>query len=393
METNVVSMRTPSGDGVANGKPVSAVPSVKKHHFDFPLFIVLVLLCAFGVIMLFSASYYYAQSQFGDGLYFVKKQLIFLVIGFGALLGLSHLKYTFYRKIALVSYLALIALLVLTLVVGKSAQGAQRWIPIGGFQFQPAEFAKFIMVVVMANFMTTKKNDMSKFFSGMLPLLVYLVIPCVLIVLQPNLSMVIILCLTAYFMFFIGGTKMIHRLMLLAAGAAAILVLVLIEPYRLSRLTTFFDPWKDPSGSGYQTIQSLYAFGNGGLFGQGINASRQKLLFLPYRESDFVLSIIGEELGFVGCFLLLAAYLFVIYRGIRIAMRCRRFGSLLAAGITGVLAIQVLINVGVVTNALPATGQTLPFISAGGTSLVVFLAAMGILLNVSRYTEVGKLNE
>lgn len=372
----------------------NAVPAAQKHHFDFALFIVLMLICAFGMVMLFSASYYYAQSKFGDGLYYVKKQVIFFGVGLAALLVLSHIKYTVYQKLAMLGYLGLIVLLVLTLLIGKSANDAQRWIAIGSFQLQPAELAKFIMVIVAARLMTVKKAKMSNFWSGVVPLLFYTLIPCVLIYLQPNLSMIIIIAATMFVMMYLGGAKAWHLLLLAVLGGIAVYVLIKVASYRSSRLDIFFDPWADANGDGYQVVQSLYAFGNGGLFGQGINYSRQKLLFLPYRESDFILSIIGEELGFVGCFALLAAYLFVIYRGVRIAMRCRdRFGSLTAAGITAILAIQTIVNVAVVTGSIPATGQTLPFVSSGGTSMIVFMAAMGILLNISRYTEVKSIDE
>lgn len=366
-----------------------AVPAAQKHHFDFGLFIALMLICAFGMVMLFSASYYYAQSKFGDGMYYVKKQVVFFAIGLVGLLVLSHIKYSIYEKLWLPAYLALIVLLTLTLLIGKSANNAQRWIQIGGFQLQPSELAKFVLVIVAARYMTVKKNKMGSLLQGVLPLLFYMLIPCVLIYLQPNLSMIIIIGVTTFLMLYLGGAKIWHLLLLFVIGGIAVFVLIKVAGYRSSRLDTFFDPWADANGDGYQVVQSLYGFGNGGLFGQGINYSRQKLLFLPYRESDFILSIIGEELGFVGCFALLAAYMFVIYRGIRIAMRCRdRFGSLTAAGITGILAIQTIVNVAVVTGSVPATGQTLPFISSGGTSMIVFMAAMGILLNISRYTEV-----
>ncbi len=365
----------------------------KAHEFDFMLLIVLLLVCAFGIVMLFSASYYYAQSEYDDGLYFVKRQLIFLFLGIGVLIASIFIPYTFYRKVAIPAYLALIVLLTLTLILGYTRLGAQRWFRVGSFSFQPSEFSKVILVAVLANYMTVKKKEMRSFLKGMLPALLYVLPPCVLILFQPNLSTAIILCLVTYLMLFLGGTTAWHRLLLIVTGLVAIFVLIFVQDYRLSRLTTFLDPWADPSAEGYQVVQSLYALGNGGMFGQGINASRQKLLFLPYHESDFIFSIIGEELGFIGCSLLLFAYLFIVYRGFRIAMNCReRFGSLFAAGLSGALAIQVLINVAVVTSSIPATGQTLPFVSYGGTSLLTFLWAMGIVLNISRYTKAEAKN-
>ncbi len=367
------------------------VPKAQKHHFDFALFIVLVMICAFGLVMLFSASYYYAQSSTGDGLHYVKKQLVFFAVGMVALLVLSHIKYTAYQKLAFFAYLVLIALLVLTLLMGKVHNESKRWLQVGPIEIQPSEFTKFVMVIVCANYMTVRRAKMGSFLQGILPVLVYMVVPCYLIYKQPNLSMVIVVTITTFLMLYLGGGNPFQLALMIVVGLIGAYLLARVADYRSSRVDIWLsrDPWQDASGDGYQIVQSLYAFGNGGFFGQGINYSRQKLLFLPYRESDFILSIIGEELGFVGCFVLIAAYMFVIYRGIRIAMRCRdRFGSLTAAGITGVLAIQVIVNIGVVTNTLPATGQTLPLVSSGGTSMMVFLAAMGILLNISRYTEV-----
>lgn len=370
---------------------ISVTHSVPRHGMDFMLFISVVILCAFGVVMLFSASYYYAQSFHGDGYYYVKKQLMFLALGIPIMFGVSFVNYGFYAKISKLMYGVLIVFLVLVLLIGRSAQGAQRWIQIGPIQFQPSELTKFVIVVCMAKYMTAHKDRMNKFMYGILPLVPLIVLPCILIYLQPNASMLIIICIVAAMMLFIGGASIKQLGIIGVLGFLGILVIATAEGYREGRITAWLNPWEDVSGGSYQIVQSLYAFGNGGWFGQGLDASRQKLLFLPYRESDFILPIIGEELGFVAVFLLLALYLFVIYRGIKIALSVReRFGSLLAAGITGVLAIQVIINVGVVTNSIPATGQTLPFISAGGTSVVIFLAAMGVLLNISRYTEARK---
>ncbi|MCH5278601.1 MAG: putative lipid II flippase FtsW [Christensenellaceae bacterium] len=364
---------------------------INRHGMDFPLFLAVIILCAFGVVMLFSASYYYAQSFQGDGYFYVKKQLMFLAVGIPVMFGVSFIDYTIYAKAARASYAVLLGLLVVVLFIGKSAQGAQRWIGIGPIQFQPSEFAKFVLVICMSKYMTERKNRMPTILGGLLPMFVLLLLPCALIYFQPNMSMIIILCIVAVIMLFIGGASIKQLAIPALAGAAGIAVLIGLAGYRSSRITAWLHPWEDVGGDSYQIIQSLYAFGNGGWFGQGLNASRQKLLFLPYRESDFILPIIGEELGFVVVALLLVVYAFVIYRGIRIALASReRFASLLAGGISSILAVQVLINVAVVTNSIPATGQTLPFVSAGGTSIVVFLAAMGILLNISRYIEIRK---
>ena len=284
---------------------------------DYLLFLTVAAICAFGVVMLFSASYYYAQSFQGDGYYYVKKQLLFLAIGIPVMFGLSFVDYKFYRRFAWMAYLLIILLLIAVLLFGKNLQGGQRWLKIGPLQFQPSELAKFIIVICMAKYMTDHHEDMPSFVRGLLPMAALLVVPAVLIYFQPNVSMLIILCIVFAIMLFIGGASLSQLGIAALIGGAALVVLLFAASYRESRFTAWLDPWGNKSDAGYQIVQSLYAFGNGGWFGQGLDASRQKLLFLPYRESDFILSIIAEELGFVTVALLIAAYCFIIYRGIR----------------------------------------------------------------------------
>ncbi|MBO4847684.1 MAG: putative lipid II flippase FtsW [Clostridia bacterium] len=370
-------------------------PEPERHHFDFPLFITLLAIGVFGLVMLFSASYYYAQVKYGSGTYFLKRQLIFFAVGLTAMLVLSNVRYKIYRKLALPCYIGVCVVLALTLVpgIGVKINEARRWINIGGFQFQPSEFAKFILVIALAAAMCSKRLVMQSFIQGVIPCLFILGPLAGLIILQPNYSMVIILALVTYVMLYLGGVRMSHRFLLVVVGLIAGILILYLKSYRSNRISAWWNPEADPTGKSYQAIQSRIALGNGGFFGQGLNFSRQKLLFLPERENDYILAIIGEELGFFGCFLLIAAYAFAIYRGITIALRCRdRFGRLLAGGIVGVFAIQIIVNIGVVTSAIPSTGQTLPLVSYGGTSLMVFMAAMGILLNISRYTEVSTQN-
>lgn len=367
---------------------------LKKHHFDFLLFIAVLVICAFGLVMVFSASYYYAQVKYGTGAYFLKKQLIFFAAGLASMLLLSHLKFTAWKKLAVPGYIAVCLLLAATLIFGVKLNGARRWINLG-FQFQPSEFAKFALVVALSALICSDRINinMQSFIQGVLPCLIVLVPFAGLIILQPNFSLVVILCIITYIMLYLGGTRLSHRFLLVAVGLIGGLLALYLAGYRMQRITSYLNPEADPTGANYQIIQSRIALGNGGLFGQGLNFSRQKLLFLPERENDYIFAIIGEEMGFLRSALLIGGYFFVIVRGILIAMRCPdRFGKLLAGGITGVLAVQVLINIGVVTSAIPSTGQTLPFISYGGTSLVVFMSAIGILLNVSRYTEVKEKN-
>ena len=311
--------------------PVS-LPDVKRHGLDYPLLIAVVLLCAFGLLMLFSASYYYAQSYKGDGLYYVRRQLVYMLVGIGVMIGLSYVPYTLYSKriVNCIIYIALIILLVIVLAFGRTAQGAQRWIAIGPITIQPSEFTKFVLVIVLANYMARNRTYMKNFVSGLLIPGILTMLPCVLILLQPNLSMVIIIAIVFIVMVSLGGCNPKQLAVCFLLGLGGGLTYVFLKGgYQLERITMAWKSWEEilkySGDETYQIVQSLYAFANGGLFGQGLDASRQKLLFLPYRESDYILPIIAEELGFVAVLLLLACYFFVIHRGYRIARRCSRF--------------------------------------------------------------------
>ena len=362
----------------------------KRGHMDYPILITIGLLCAFGLVMVFSASYYYAQNTASvgyDGYYYIRKQAVYLAIGFPMMILLSYFDYHRMEKYKVVGILLSIALLVGVLIFGQVTNGAKRWIVIGGQSIQPSEVAKFGMMLYMCSFMSKKHAVMQSFSKGMLPMLLVIGVVCGLVMLQPNMSMATIMGMMGYALLFIGGCDTKQMLLLLVVLIGMFGLLAVIEPYRLARLTSFTNPWADALGDGYQLIQSYYALGSGGVFGVGLNNSKQKLLYMTYGESDFIFAIVCEELGLVGGLAVLAAYGFIVYRGIRVALRCRdRFGSLLAAGITVVFGLQVFVNIGVCTGLLPTTGQALPFISAGGSSMMIFLAAMGILLNISRST-------
>ena len=365
----------------------------KMHRMDYGILLMVTLLCAFGLVMVFSASYYYAQNHAGanyDGYFYLKKQATYMLISYPIMILLSFFDYRQLEKFKVLGFLISVGLLVAVLLFGEELNGAKRWIVIAEQSIQPSEIAKFGMMLYMCAFMAKKQAVMHEFKRGMLPMLLIIGVICGLIMLQPNMSMAVIIGLMGYALLFAGGADVKQMLLLGVVLVALFILLAVIEPYRFERLTTFTDPWGDGKnglGSGYQLIQSFYALGSGGLFGLGLNNSRQKLLYMTYGESDFIFAILGEELGFVGAVVVMCAYGFIIYRGIRVALRCRdRFGSLLAAGITIVFALQVFVNIGVVTGSMPTTGQALPFISAGGTSLLIFMAAMGVLLNISRFT-------
>lgn len=366
---------------------------VKMHRMDYGILLTVTLLCAFGLVMVFSASYYYAQNYAGadyDGYFYLKKQAVYMLIGYPIMLLLSFFDYRRLEKYKVIGFLVSVVLLVAVLIFGEELNGGKRWLKIAGQSIQPSEIAKFGMMLYMCAFMSKKHAVMRDFKRGMLPMLLAIGVICGLIMLQPNMSMAVIVGMMGYALLFAGGADIKQMLLLGVVLVALFVLFAVIEPYRFARLTSFRDPWNDGDGglgSGYQLIQSLYALGSGGLFGLGLNNSRQKLLYMTYGESDFIFAILGEELGFVGAVAVMCAYGFIIFRGMRTALRCRdRFGSLLATGITVVFALQVFVNIGVVTGSMPTTGQALPFISAGGSSLLIFLAAMGVLLNISRYT-------
>ena len=364
-------------------------------QLDFPLLFAIALLCAFGLVMLFSASYYYAQNTAAtryDGFFYLKSQAMYLAVGLVAMYVVSRVDYHFFDKIRVFALVGTLLLMLLVLVpgLGVSRNGAQRWlgIPGTGFTFQPSELAKFALIVYMAGFMSRRPQAMKNLTKGVFPMLFIMGAFGLVLLLQKNMSMMVILLMTGVVMLFLGGAEIKHLLLLAGIALPILVVAVLMEDYRQSRVLMFMDPWESTEKGAYQLRQALIALGAGGVFGQGLNFSRQKLLFLPYGESDFIFAIIGEELGFIGCTLLILTYLFIIYRGIRIAMRCKdRVGSLMAAGITAVIGMQAAINIAVATSSIPPTGQTLPFVSAGGTSLMIFLAAAGILLNISRNIE------
>lgn len=364
-------------------------------QLDFPLLFAIALLCAFGLVMLFSASYYYAQNTAAtryDGFFYLKSQAMYLAVGLVAMYVVSRVDYHFFDKIRVFALVGTLALMLLVLIpgLGVDRNGAQRWLKIPGtsFTFQPSELAKFALIVYMAGFMSRRPQAMKNLTKGVFPMLFIMGAFGLVLLLQKNMSMMVIMMMTGVVMLFLGGAEIKHLLLLAGIAVPILVVAVLMEEYRISRVLMFMDPWESTEKGAYQLRQALIALGAGGIFGQGLNFSRQKLLFLPYGESDFIFAIIGEELGFIGCTLLILAYLFIIYRGIRVAMRCKdRFGSLMAAGITAVIGMQAAINIAVATSSIPPTGQTLPFVSAGGTSLMIFLAAAGILLNISRNIE------
>ena len=359
----------------------------KRLQGDPLILILTVILSGFGVLAVYSASGYTAKTQYGDEWYFVKKQLVGFIGGIIAMLLCCRLDYTKLKgkKTRVAALVVPIVLLGLVFVpgLGKTNYGATRWIGIGSFTLQPSELAKYGFVVFASAYMSDNMSKM-RTFKGVLPVLLSGGIICLLIIIEPNMSVTMCVGLLMLAMLFMGGMRIKHFLIIFIPALLAVPALIIAEPYRLSRLSAFLDPWENPRGEGYQLIQSLYALGNGGWFGTGLFKSRQKYRFLPFAESDFILSIIGEELGFVGIAVLFGISIWLIFRGVKTAREADDFFSfLMASGITLVYGIQTVINALVVSGSIPPTGLPLPLISAGNTSLIITMASMGVLYAIS----------
>lgn len=354
--------------------------------FDKPLAVSAAVLSCIGLLFIYSASSYSAELQYGDAFRYVETQAVALALGVAAMFAVSFVRPERIKKYSFVLFAVGVALLAAVFVPGFGVEsyGAKRWINLGFFTVQPSEYAKFAMVAFLAAFAAKKGVGT---FPRALVFLATAGLVCLLLLLEPNMSVTICVGAAAFVLLFAAGAKPTHLAVILVPVAALGIALIVAEPYRVRRLLAFLDPWSSPLDEGYQLIQSYYALGSGGLFGVGLFNSRQKYLFLPFAESDFILSVIGEETGFFGVLGVLALFAVIIVRGTLIAARARdRYSCYLAAGITALLALQTLMNVAVVCGAVPPTGLPLPFVSAGGSSLVCYFAAVGALLSVSRYS-------
>ena len=374
-------------------KRVKSKPA-ERGSMDLIFLILVLTLLGIGLIMLFSASYAYAYYYDGNSFHYITRQLAFAVVGVVALLVVSQIDYHILRRFALLLLGGTLFLLVLVLFYHTQAT-AKRWIPIvGTFTFQPSELAKFTIVVVFAHLISLNYDRMSDPRYGLWPFLSIMGIIALLMVLQPHLSGTILILSIGVVMMFIGGTNLKWFALggLFLVGAVVVIIFIPdAVPYAMSRLEHWINPASDPTGAGYQTLQSLYAIGSGGLLGVGIGNSRQKHLSLPEPQNDFVFSVVCEELGFVGATIILLLFVLLVWRGFAIAMRCRdRFGSMLAVGLTTQVGVQTILNIAVVSNTIPNTGISLPFFSYGGTALCMLLAQMGVVLSVSRYSTVEK---
>lgn len=350
------------------------------------------LLASWGVVCVYAASSYNAEVQYGDEFYFFKKQLIGFVLGTAALAGVSFVPYERLKKIGIPALVVSLVLLALVFIpgLGRSNYGATRWIGIGPITIQPSELAKLGFVLFTAGYFAKDPARM-RTLRGCLPVLGAGLGICVLIILEPNMSVTMCVGAIMIGMLFLAGASKKALAAVCVPVLLAVPALIIAEPYRLQRLSAFMDPWASPKEEGYQLIQSLYALSNGNLFGVGLFNSRQKYRFLPFAESDFILSVIAEETGFFGVLCMFALIAFIVWRGFRIAARCGNFyGFLLAGGITLAFAVQSALNALVVSGCIPPTGLPLPLVSAGNTSLIVTMAGMGIVYGISRHTPNAK---
>lgn len=368
--------------------------SPEQSGIDRGVLMATVVLALVGLIMVFSASAVVAGNRFHDSVFFLKRHLTWLAFGFCLLLIAAHLDYTVWRKLAVPLLALLVVLLILVLVpsLGLMAKGARRWLRLGPVSVQPAEVAKLVVVLYLAAYLAKKGTAITEFGRGILPPLIVVGAIAALILLQPDMGTAVVLGLLAMGLLFMAGARLSHLLALALLAAPVGMALILSSPYRRQRFMTFLAPWKDPTDAGFQLTQSFLAFGSGGPFGVGLGEGKQKLFFLPEAHTDFVLALVGEELGLLGTSAIIVLFAILVLKGFQIAGRAREpFGRHLALGITLSLGLQALINAAVVTGLLPTKGLTLPLVSYGGSSLLVSLLSIGILLSIGRDRQGGRL--
>ena len=357
-----------------------------KASYDVQLLFPVLFLVGIGVVMVYSASSALALKKFGSDYFFLKKQTVFALMGILVLVFCRHFPYRLYRQISYPLLLISLFLLIAVLIpqFGLDAGGANRWLRIGRFTFQPSELARIAMVIYLAYSLEKKEDRLKDFSVGFLPHVLILVIFASLIFKQPDFGSMVILAMLTWLMLFIGGVRITHLATAIVVLLPIGLYLLTSAEYRWRRLLGFLDPWQYPADEGYQIVHSLMAFGTGGIWGAGIGKGYQKLFYLPEPHTDFIFSVIGEELGLIGILTIIGLYTWIIIRGIQIAKSTEdRFGSFLAVGLTIAMGLQIVVNMGVALGLLPTKGLTLPFLSYGGTSLLLNMASVGILMNIS----------
>ncbi|MDO8686481.1 MAG: putative lipid II flippase FtsW [Clostridiales bacterium] len=360
----------------------------KPKAFDFWIFITVLILLSLGVIMVISASAPYANNAFDDTWHIVRSQLLYAVIGIAFMLLLINVDYHIFGKFSTIILAISLIMLVAVLIpgIGRLENGARRWIYLGPLHFQPSEVAKISIIFFLSHKLGNREKPISYFFRDFLPYILLTGVIAILLMIEPHLSGTVITVCIITSILFSAGAKIRHFIIVSIPALAGFAYFIYTKSdYAMARLRSFLDPWSDMKGDGYQVVQSLYAIGSGGLFGRGLGRSMQKYLYLPYPHNDFIFSVLSEELGFIGVFAVLVLFTIFIWRGLRVAIYAKDLqGSLMAVGTTALIAVQMVLNVAVVSGWMPPTGVSLPLFSYGGTSLMLFLGAIGVLLNISR---------
>ncbi len=354
---------------------------------DKPLLIVCLLIAIFGLVMIYSASFVWAEYKFQDPYKFVKMQTIFFLIGLVIMYFLTKLDYHIYYKYANIILIICATLLILVLIpgIGSIRNGSRSWFGIGSLGIQPSEFAKIGLIIYVSKYLTNNKKTMKSITKGVLPILGVIAFFFLIIMMEPDFGTAMVIVITLVVLIFTSGVNISFFVKIGLLGLLGIVSIIIAAPYRMKRIVSFLNPWSDPLGSGYQILQSLYAIGPGGLLGQGFLKSRQKYFYLPEPQTDFIFSIISEELGFLGILIVSSLFFIIFYRGMTISLKSKDlFGKFLAFGLSFGLIIQAVLNLMVVVGLIPVTGVTLPFLSYGGSSLLVSMASIGILLNISK---------
>lgn len=362
----------------------------RKHSPDLRLLFTVSALVGIGLVMVYSASSIVSTLKYGHSYWFLQRQLIWAAVSFVVMGITANFDYWKWKKLAPAGLAVSYGLLVAVLIpgVGQDINGAQRWLKIAGQTFMPSELAKVVLVVYIAHFLSNRSEKITQLWRGLVPPLLIMGVAFGLIMLQPDMGTALAIAGTIAIMIFVAGARWLHMIGIGTLGIAGVAAMAWFSEYRRDRLLIFWNPWKDPQGDGWQIIQSLYAIGSGGLLGLGLGRSRQKFGYLPEPQTDFIFAITAEELGFIGAAFVILLFVYFLWRGYRAGINAPdSFGSLLAIGATSMIALQALINIAVVTSSMPATGIPLPFISSGGTSLAITMAATGIILNVSRYSK------
>ena len=351
------------------------------------LLLAVILMSLFGLLMIYSSSNIWAEYKYNDPYKYLKSQAIFLIIGYILMIIISKFPYQNYKKLANIIFLTCTIMLILVLIpgIGTVRNGSRSWFGIGSLGLQPSEFAKLGLIIFTSKYLANNTKELKNIKKGVLPILGVLLLIFGLIMLEPDFGTGVVIVMTIIVLLFISGVKINFFIKIGILGLLGVIILILIAPYRLERIISFINPWTDPLGSGFQIIQSLYAIGPGGLLGLGFGNSIQKHFYLPEPQTDFIFAIISEEFGFLGVLIISTLFITIIYSGLKISMRCQdNFGKFLAFGITFGLAFQTILNLMVVVGLLPVTGVTLPFLSYGGSSLLISLINMGILLNIDK---------